>query len=76
MVNNMFKATPYTTSRNQGVSDLNNQYYGGPTGVGAYNLDKTYGLSARPNQAEVLKNENNKEFYRNIDAKLSGLPKR
>ncbi|MGU7844099.1 hypothetical protein ACV22V_32155 [Burkholderia sp. AW33-5] len=80
MVNDMpiiGKAVPYTDTTNQGVSDPSNPYYSGPTGLGGYNLDKAYGLKgSRPNEAERLAQENNKELYRNIDSKLEGLPKR
>ncbi len=46
--------TEYKTSRYQGVTDKNNKHYGGPTGMGKYNLDSVYGLNHHETQVQKL----------------------
>lgn len=52
-------ATEYKTSRYQGITDKNNKHYGGPTGMGKYNLDSVYGLNHYETQVQKLIKESN-----------------
>jgi hypothetical protein len=57
-------ATEYMTSKDQGVVDKNNKHYGGPTGMGKYNLDSVY-YKAKPRetQLERLTKESNNMLF-------------
>ena len=68
---NSGKATPYHSNVHHNTVDADIGHKFGhweKTGKGQYNLDKAYGLSSRPNEAERLAAENMKELYRNFDA--------
>ena len=52
-------AIEYKTSKYQGVTDKNNKHYGGPTGMGKYNLDSVYGLNRYETQVQKLIKESN-----------------